>query len=1170
MFHFSSVSLYDSPDVTPSRGVWETDLGQNKQSSTFLQEYLRDSVTRQTDGTYLVKFPWKPAHPVLPMNKSTCERRVRALARKLNNTPDMLQVYNGIIEEQLRRGFIEKVPDSELSIPCHYIPHHGVHKDSVTTPLRIVYDCSSREAKHLASLNDCLEIGPPFLQQLPAILLRFRTHKFGISADIEKAFLHVQLHHSDRDFTRFLWPCCPSDPESPLQTYRFRAVLFGSASSPFMLYAALYYHLTQCSSTVSKDLLQNLYVDNILSGCSTEEESVLFYNEARKTLSEANFNLRSWASNSKQLRDLAKKDQVVDDCEQVNTLGLVWNTDNDKLSLACKVSSLEHSLATKRGVLQQSSKVFDPLGFTSPVTVSAKLLLQQLWQQKLPWDDALSPEHMQLWQTILHDLSQLHTISVPRYYWQNGSSTDAPVELHIFCDASTKAYGAVAYFRQGNETAFVIARNRVAPLKQLTLPRLELMGATIATQVFTLISSSTQHRIESTYMWCDSQIVLHWLNSDKKLKQFVSNRVAAIIEICPTHWWGYCPSTDNPADLLTRGISLTSLQTSKIWTHGPEWIIHEQQRPTWRPTETLHVQLAVMEAEVLPVVQTCEDNKNTSVAAIIDIERYSTLSKLLYVTTYVLRFIACIKTNELKPTGPITASKLSKAQRMWIQSCQQSAYLKEITSLQKNQTSHKHLPLVKQLRLFLDSSNFLRCGGRIHNAPVGHNTKFPYLLPANHRFTTLVVYATHANQLHGGTHCTVTALRQRYWIPTARRVVARLLQRCTICRRTAGKPFPIPDPPPLPLARVQDGPPFCVTGVDFTGAMYVKNNETVGDFKVYVCLFTCASTRAIHLEIVTDLTEVTFLQAFQRFAARRSLPQLVISDNASTYTSAAKELSELFQSPTLKSALMHKGTTWRFIPKRAPWYGGFWERLVGMVKMSLKKTLGRAFVTLTVLQTIIVEVEAVLNDRPLTYLPSATGDPEPLTPSHLLCGRRIVPLPHPDAEDEEMTDPDYLSADQLRSKMDRQGLLLRHFQSRWKKEYLTSLREVHRTTGIAEQTIKIGEVVQIHDDSPRNQWKLAVIEDLKKGDDGYVRSVTVRTANGRTNRPIACLYPLEVSMDECSSDVNAEESTHIESMSDDNSTRQRSTRGAMVRARHKLAKWAKMLRGPPEDVENDD
>ena len=281
-----------------------------------------------------------------------------------------------------------------------------------------------------------------------------------------------------------------------------------------------------------------------------------------------------------------------------------------------------------------------------------------------------------------------------------------------------------------------------------------------------------------------------------------------------------------------------------------------------------------------------------------------------------------------------------------------------------------------------------------------------------------------------------------------------------------------------------------MTGIDFTGAMYVKKEGVVDEFKVYVCLFTCASTRAIHLEVVTDLTETTFLQAFQRFAARRSLPRLVISDNASTYTAAAKELNKLFQSITLKTALIHKGTTWQFIPKRAPWYGGFWERLVGMVKTSLK-TLGRAFITLTDLQTIIVEVEAVLNDRPLTHLSSVTGDPEPLTPSHLLCGRRIVPLPHPDLGDDELSDPDYHSADQLRNKVDRQGLLLQHFRSRWKKEYLTSLREVHRTTGVTEQTVKIGEVVQIHDDLPRNQWKLAVIEDLKKGDDGYIRSVTV-------------------------------------------------------------------------------
>ena len=328
---------------------------------------------------------------------------------------------------------------------------------------------------------------------------------------------------------------------------------------------------------------------------------------------------------------MAEKDQVADSCEQINTLGLVWNTTNDNLSLAQKFFSIDQSSATKRDVLHQSSRVFDPLGFTAPVTISAKLLLQQLWQKKLSWDVPLPSEYQQQWQTFLHDLQHLHTVSIPRCYWKNGMSTDAPIELHIFCDASTKAYGAVSYFRQGNTTAYVIARNRVAPLKQLTLPRLELMGATIAAQMLTMITSSIQCQIDSTHMWCDSQIVLHWLNSNKKLQQFVSNRVSTITKVCPVQWWGYCPSAENPVDLLTRGIPLSSLQTSVLWIHGPEWIVSEDLRPTWNPTDILHVQLTAAEVEVLssdPVEEPREVNKYSTMADIIDIERYSTVHYL--------------------------------------------------------------------------------------------------------------------------------------------------------------------------------------------------------------------------------------------------------------------------------------------------------------------------------------------------------------------------------------------------------------------------------------------------------------------------------------------------------------------------------------------------------------
>ena len=721
VFHLSSVSLYDSPNVMPSGDVWETDLVQNKQSSTFLQEYLRDSVTCQSDGTYLVKFPWKPNHPVLPTNKFTCERRVWSLTHKLNSTPDMFKVYNRIMEEQLRRGFIEKVPDSELNKPCHYIPHHGVHKDSVTTPLRIVYDCSSREAKHLASLNDCLETGPPFLQQLPTIPIRFRGHKFGISADIEKALLHIQLHHNDRDFTHFLWPCCPGDPESPLQTYRFRVVLFGSASSPFMLHAALHCHLTQCSSTISKDLLQNLYVDNILSGCPTEEETVAYYTEARTALSEANFNLRSWASNSKQLRSIAEKDQVADSCEQINTLGLVWNTTNDNLSLAQKFFSTDQSSATKCEVLQQSSRVFDPLGFTAPVTISAKLLLQQLWQKKLPWDVPLPSEYQQQWQTILHDLQHLHTVSIPRCYWKNGMSIDAPVELHIFCDASTKAYGAVSYFRQGNITAFVIARNRVAPLKQLTLPRLELMGVTITAQMLTMITSSIQCQIDPTHMWCYSQIVLHWLNSNKKLQQFVSNRVSTITKVCPVQWWGYCPSAENPADLLTEALCILP----------PHRIMLEESKNS----------------------RSCL----TSVRRLLDIWLFCReVISFRYVECWkLLTHNICALLSSLAVIGPVGLDPCDLTHSMIL-----STYAVTYNSL--DNVLYLSMPMMSAIVEYLFTSWGSSTGSNNNTSTsaavswtcsmsVGYNTKFPYLLPATHRFTSLTVYATHATRLHGGT-----------------------------------------------------------------------------------------------------------------------------------------------------------------------------------------------------------------------------------------------------------------------------------------------------------------------------------------------------------------------------------------------------------------------------------
>ena len=334
---------------------------------------------------------------------------------RLAKTPLLLKVYGNIIQEQERKGFVERVDTSSTSQSVHYIPHHPVKKESTTTPIRIVYDCSCKQSASSPSLNDCLNPGPPFLNDLCSILLCFRQHKFAFSADIEKAFLHVHLDEVDRDFTRFLWLSNTADPTSQFVTYRFRVVLFGAACSPFMLNAAISYHLNQNDSPTSRDLLRNIYADNVISGSSTQESAITYFNQSRSTLGSANFNLRSWASNSTQLSGMTRTHDVADNTNPVKVLGLWWNTHSDTICSAPNPDTTMYTyMAMKREILKWSSSIFDPLGLITPVTIIAKLFLQQLWQLQLKWDNLLTEELCKTWHKIATEITQATAMPFPR------------------------------------------------------------------------------------------------------------------------------------------------------------------------------------------------------------------------------------------------------------------------------------------------------------------------------------------------------------------------------------------------------------------------------------------------------------------------------------------------------------------------------------------------------------------------------------------------------------------------------------------------------------------------------------------------------------------------------------------------------------------------------------
>ncbi|XP_065890652.1 uncharacterized protein [Dysidea avara] len=1018
--------------------------------NNFLDSYITNSVERLNDGSYCARFPWKDSHPPLPTNFSTSAHRNRSLARKLALNPSLLTKYSDILTDQERRGFIERMTDPTSTTRCHYIPHHAVRKDSSTTPVRIVYDCSCHQTRNQPSLNDCLLTSQPKLNDLCRIILRFRLHPVGICTDIEKAFLHIQLHEDDRDWTRFLWLSDPQDPDSEFVTYRFRVVLFGAVCSPFMLNAVLHCHLTQYKSPTAENMLDDLYVDNIVSGCPTESEAISFYNNARSIMNDAHLNLRSWASNSSRLMDQANRDKVADTNNPVNVLGLQWNTQTDTLALTskCSIPSI-NSLITKRDVLKESSKVFDPLGLLSPVTVRAKIFMQSLWQRNIDWDEPLSNEDQQKWLTIAGNIQEARSLQIPRRYFPTVRVSEQPDRLHVFADASLTAYGAVAFLCNGNSTSFVMAKSRVAPLKPLTLPKLELMGALTAARLCDFIVQALHPLSLSTHFWSDSQITLHWIKGEKHVNTFVTHRVVEILNHSKPDQWQYCPTQDNPVDLLTRGITSSQLKLSTLWKHGPQWLPSENSWPTWSFSPTIELQA-----------------------------------------------LAVTATSFSPSTTP-----------------QYAAHCLDFWQL---------------LHTCIDSSPIL---------------------------------------FHAGTNATLTAIRQKFWIPTARQRIKSQLRRCVICRKHSGKPYQIPDPPPLPQIRTCASVPFTITGIDFTGALYVRSNHT--EEKVYICLFTCATSRAIHLEIVTDLTVETFLLAFRRFASRRSLPQILVSDNASTYLAAADELQQLLQSERLTETLGRKGVQWKLIPKRAPWYGGWWERLIGLTKMCLKKVLGRSKISLVVLQTLIVEVEATLNDRPLTHVSSDLSDAEPLTPAHLLHGHRITPLPHEVVEGQDLTDPTYGGITDISQRAKLQAFLFNQFQSRWKFEYLTSLREYHRTTGSNNQQIKQGDVVLMWDEAPRSTWRLAIVEKLMIGKDGLVRAAYIKTSQGRTNRPIAKLIPLEVSsptVTETEGSTNGSQKDTINKPTVKNTADKRPRRAAAHRGRERVVNWVKQLGAPPEDV----
>ncbi|MCG7879158.1 MAG: reverse transcriptase domain-containing protein [Candidatus Thiodiazotropha endolucinida] len=1134
---FTSVdeSLPSKPDLEDFWKLEAIGISENMENTDDerAMKNFRDTLTFR-DERYHITWPWKEENPEIPDNRPLAVGRLKSLISRLQSRPDVLKKYNAVIKDQLDKNIIEKVDKTVSDGIRHYIPHHAVVKpEKSTTKLRIVYDASAKSKCENRSLNECLYRGPVLLNDLCGTLIRFRLHKIGIVADIEKAFLQICLQNSQRDVTRFLWLKDlehPSVNQENIQEYRFCRVPFGVISSPFLLGATINYHLDSYDSDIAKKIKKDIYMDNLITGVNSVSEAITLYKNSKQIFSEANMNLREWASNAEEVNiSIPVKDRAAE--ETIKVLGLVWNRDSDTIRLQ-QTKILKDIGITKRTVLKQIAGVFDPLGLFSPIILKGKLLLQSLWIKHLQWDDDLVEEDVKIWLPIKNDLITVSDYEISRQVTTNKQDGIASF-LVCFCDASSKAYATTIYLVQHSKrerkSELMLTKTRLAPTTSTTIPRLELMAVLIGVRSVEFVRKQIAALVDCTYLFTDSQCTLKWIVSTKQLSVFVKNRVQEIKSYKDIEFH-YVDTKSNPADIASRGSTMQKLANNALWWHGPEWLkkplnewpledgtnLTEEKVKKEFESEIKHERKidvkSLLSGEIREGEKRCFP---ISAPFEIDSRQYSSVIKLFRVTATAMRFIKRLK-GETFTTEHLTKDEVEKVEQMWVLHIQRMNFEDVFHSI----TSRKRNNLQTQLGVYVDDDGILRCKGRLEYSSLTEAARHPILLPNKGKLTHLIIESVHKQLLHSGVSQTLSKLRYRFWVPKGRATVRKVINNCLVCRRTEGGPYKMPPMAQLPPGRVSKSTPFSQTGLDYMGPLYIKEeNQTK---KVWVCLFTCMVTRAVHIEMVADMSTNAFLNCFRRFIASRGTPNEIVCDNAMHFKLASETTEliwrDIIRCDEVQSYSSSQRIKWTFIVELAPWMGGFYERLVGLIKRSLRKAIGRKLLDSDKLNTVLKEAEATVNSRPLVYVGDDINSTVVITPGHFICLNPNTGIPQTEIHDK---DPDFKpkesSAEVLLRIWKKGQKLLDSFWNIWLHEYLTSLRErtqMKLKSGKLQSKVscRIGDIVLIKDNMPRGSWRLGKVIELIQSADGFVRSARVQTQSGRIlGRPLCLLYPIETS-----------------------------------------------------------
>ena len=1083
--------------------------GSSAEERAFVQ-IMEEGMTVDGTGHYSMPLPFNRKKTKLFNNKALVLNRAASLKRKIVKNPSYGGMYTEFVEDMIVRGFAEEVSnpdDSDGNV--WYIPHFGVfHKTK--GKIRVVFDCAAKYEG--VALNDCLLKGPDYLNSLVGIICRFRKFAVAFSCDVEKMFYAFRVHPSDRDYLRFLW-WKGGDVNRPLSTFRMTAHLFGAVSSPACASFGLRRvasEFPECGPDVLNFITTDFYVDDGLKSVRSEEEAVDLVTRTVEVCRRRGIRLHKFTSNSETLleslpaSECAEKNNVLnlnlDEYPTERVLGILWNIKKDCFQFRINLVSKPD---TKRGILSMASSIFDPLGWIAPFSLRAKLILQDMCREKLDWDDEVLPAVLGRWKSWCEESRSLHELNIDRCL--QGKATGDPKELqwHHFSDASESAYGACSYLRVVDNLGdvavkLVMAKSKVAPLAVVTVPRLELMAAVLAVRLSVIVERECGFVGARHFFWTDSEIVLGYIrNEAKRFKIFVANRVQEIHDTSSSSQWQHISGRENPADLASRGMRADALTKSILWFNGPPFLKEPDLVITSYNPNTEKIDEQELRRVVCGAVSSQEADEMD------DFSRFSSWRAVVRGMARAKRLASQVKSSlSLKGrlrsnisrlgSNPLTVADLQAAESRIIKMIQQTYFEEEINALETKESISRSSKLY-QLSCFLDKDGILRVGGRLKYTNLYSVFKHPVLLPNKAHISLLLIRDCHHAIQHQGRGMTTNEVRARgYWIVGLNVMVKGLIRSCVICRALRGSTV-TQKMADLPYDRAECLPAFTYCGMDVFGPFLVKQRRT--EIKRYGVIFTCLTTRSVHLEMAYSLTTDSFIQTLRKLIAIRGPIRHLRCDNGTNFVGANAELAKCVESigsPELRAFMQNNNCDIEFQmnPPTASHMGGAWERLIGVVRSVLNAILDQHSTRLddSSLGTFLYEVAAIINSRPLSLEHITDPEhPEPLTPNHLLTGKSKVIVPPPG----EFCQNDIYSIKRWRCIQ----YLSDQFWKRWRKEYLHYLQRRSKWQR-EEREMRVGDLVLLSDaNTPRNDWRRGVITEVVVSQDGYVRKVKLRTGS---------------------------------------------------------------------------